>query len=288
MTIAHELIGRFANLTRHYHLQRFDPLIRIIHNPDKQKKRSIKKIILINNETLFSIDTSSYLEWTLFFYGEYEPFTQKLITSMVKPGSVALDIGANIGIHTITLAKATGPTGKVYSFEPHPTIFNKLITNISLNNLQWVHPIKTALTDTSGTAILCGFDHQTSNEGTSALGNKASEQPLQKNQFHVTTITLDDFVALHNITKLDIIKIDVEGHEINVFNGAIKTLTTLKPIIIFEDSAKNVIVENSPIRKLFNDLSYTLYAIHYNHLSELTHNHKGYNFLAVPPFNTNK
>lgn len=272
MTLAHKLICKIATLSRTHKLRRLDPLFRLIHNPDNRKENAVKRAIVLDNKLVFNIDTSSYLEWTMFFYGDYEPFIQKIIMSVLRPGDIVIDVGANIGIHSLVMAQTVGKTGAVYSFEPHPIIFNKLVTNIGLNNMRWVHPIKAALSDSSGQAVLQGFG-ESSNQGTSTL----CTSDKTNNQFQIKTITLDEFVASTKIPSLSLIKIDVEGHELNVLQGAIKTLATFKPLIIFENSKKNIPCE------LFWNLGYAIYQIHHDHVTpSIMANTKGYNFLAIP------
>lgn len=280
MALKDNIICRIANVTRRKNLRRLDPFLRFLHNPDNRKKHSIKRTIHLKDCGLFDIDTSSYLEWTLFFYGQYEPFTQKIIKTFVKKGDVVLDIGANIGIHSCTLAHAVGPNGCVYSFEPHPKIFNKLVTNVSLNKFSWVYPEKIALSDSTGVAQLHGFGDNDGNEGTSSLEERAVGL---ENVFDVKTMTLDDFVASRKLQKINALKMDVEGHELHVFKGAVETIRTFRPLIIFEDSKKEIINSGSQIRKLLEKLSYRLYEIKYDHLTEMNdEGTKNYNFLALP------
>ncbi len=275
-------ICRIANKTRKYKLHKLDPLLRKLHNPDKRQQHSINQILRLSNGLFYHIDTASYLEWTLFFYGEYDSYIQSIFRSLLRQGDITIDVGANIGIHTLEQARIVGNTGTVYSFEPHPVIYEKLKKNIKLNHMHWVEAFPIALSDQSGNAQLFGFDN--ANQGTSSLENKMSSS--KANPLTIQTQTLDSFVTEQKINALHLLKVDIEGHELKFFLGALKTIAQFKPIIVFEDSEKNIIGRKNIITKLLQKLSYTMYAIHYNHLQEISlfedKEIATYNFLALP------
>ncbi|MCK4264810.1 FkbM family methyltransferase [Candidatus Babeliales bacterium] len=286
MYFKNRLILKIASITRKRKLYKLDWILRKIYNPEKRKSNYIDAAVLLNNRLLMRLNTSSYLEWYIFFYGIYEPMISRLINFVLKPGGVAIDVGANIGAHSLVMGQQVGRSGKVYCFEPHPQIIERLIENISLNGMDYIIPIKLGLANNSGVATLFGFDGKDSNQGTSTLV-KTETTPIDGPKFEVKTITLDEFSKKERLERLDLLKIDVEGGEIGVLLGGLETIQKLKPFIIFEynssrDPDKKVF---SHISNLFKDFKYRLYIINHNLLIDLDkvdQFSKEFNLLAVP------
>lgn len=275
MSIKERLICKLASFTRKRRLERWDRFLRIIYNPDKRQKDSIKRILFID-DLLFRIDTASYLEWTLFFYGGYEFFVSKLFERFVQPGCVVADIGANIGIHTLKLGTLVGPCGAVYAFEPHPEICCKLRENIKLNQISCINVVQIGLAEKSGEFILQGFDKTTSNHGTSFL---VTDDVIDKNnavdRYKVRVLRFDDWAESKKLERLDFIKIDVEGIDVEVLNGAMQTISKFKPVIIFEycqktDTIKNQLQTFKEVKIRLDFLGYKFYFVKHNYLEDFT------------------
>lgn len=279
--VRNKCVKKLAQWTRKYQGTRFDPALRMFYNPDKRNNDAMDCIIETRDGTLFRVNTASYLEWTLFFYGTYEPFIQSLIRQFVHPGDVCIDVGANIGIHTSTMARATTYRGQVVSFEPHPQLISKLEENMGLNHFSWVTVEPYALSDKQGEAILYSFDGHDSNQGTSTL---CSELISSKKTFSVKTRTLDDYLKYSPITSVNFIKIDVEGHEKSVFLGSQKTIEMHRPYIIFEHNRQQP-EDTFFIIKMLSDYAYCFYAVYYQQLVPLSLSDQALdasNVLAVP------
>ena len=118
---------------------------------------------------LFNFDTRNYIEYKLFAEGYYEKEVTLLMQNYVAVGDTVLDIGANIGVHSLNLAKMVGKTGKVYAFEPIPFLREKLLANIKLNQASQISIIPVALSDENFT-IKTSFDSNTNN-GTFFIAN---------------------------------------------------------------------------------------------------------------------
>lgn len=254
------------------------PFLRIIYNPDTRQNDSIKRIIFIDG-LLFKIDTASYLEWSLFFYGGYEVFISKLFKRFVQPGAVVTDIGANIGIHTLRLGDLVGPGGMVYAFEPHPDVCKRLRENINLNQLSSVRVMQVGLSERSGEFILQGFDKNSSNQGTSFLVmDDEIEKNITANRYAVKVLRFDDWVKSEKLERLDFIKIDVEGFDLEVLSGAIETISKFKPVIIFEYCQKNDAVKNQVnvfknVKTCLDLLGYKFYIVKHDYLVDFNENH---------------
>lgn len=136
-----------------------------------------------------------------------------------------LDIGANIGAHTFSMAKLVGPKGMIIAFEPMKWAHDKLKTNIELNSFSNIVIEKIALSnknDTGSAAFRTSWDkYDSSSDGISAEPSIVFQQ-------------LDNYVKIHNISSIDFIKLDVDGFEYKIIEGAIETLNKFKPTIIME------------------------------------------------------
>jgi len=147
---------------------------------------------------------------------------------------IFVDIGANIGKYTIKIAKQLGNEGQAISIEPEPSNFQILKKNIELNNLKNVHALNLACSSKEG---FIDFYINKSGTGAHSLIKKT------KNKISVKSSKLDNVLLTLNLPKADLIKIDVEGAEIEVLKGAKKTLKKHPKLIIeIEDSSnlKNV------------------------------------------------
>lgn len=279
--IKNKFIHKLARWTRDQESTRFDAALRLLYNPDKRQQDAIDCIITSRDGGMFHINTASYLEWMLFFYGTYEPFIQKLIRQFVQAGDVCIDVGANIGIHAATMARATGRTGQVIAFEPHPQLVPRLEENMLLNHFDWVTVEPRALSDQQGTATLYSFDGRDSNQGTSTLckGLNGSSKT-----FSVDMVTLDDYCQQQKIKRIDFIKIDVEGHELAVIAGAQQTIHQLRPTILFEHN-RQLPEDTHTIMDTLSQQSYRFYAVYYHQIVPLSASQKSIdasNILAIP------
>jgi FkbM family methyltransferase len=142
--------------------------------------------------------------------GEYEAFR-----SVVRPGMVALDVGANVGSYSVLLGQWVGSSGKVFAFEPAPVAHAGLVNHIALNGLDGVvHPVAAAIGDREGFAPFVASP--TAGEGRLAASSDTSSTS-------VPTMTIDSFCLARDINP-DFIKIDVEGWELPALRGARKTI----------------------------------------------------------------
>jgi FkbM family methyltransferase len=160
----------------------------------------------------------------------YEPEAMQNIRRLLKAGDCCIDVGANLGYYTISLAKWVGPSGLVVAFEPFPGNFAILQKNIHLNHLQNVVLEPSALSDCNGSLqLICDVDEQFS--ATPSFGGYAVEG--DRVSVNVPTRRLDDYVA--GLGKApNLIKIDVEGAELTVLEGARRTLAVARPILLVE------------------------------------------------------
>ena len=160
--------------------------------------------------------------------GVYEPETIDFVLNYLKPGLNFVDVGANVGAFTVPAAKKVSPSGRVLSIEPSPTIFSYLETNVRENGLSNVYLKQCAIFNQD--ANLPFYEAPTDHFGMGSLAPQFSSKPTA-----VAGKTLDHMLSEEGIEHVDLLKVDVEGFEFHVFQGARKLLTSEKPpLIVFE------------------------------------------------------
>jgi FkbM family methyltransferase len=163
--------------------------------------------------------------------GIWEEFETELISKLIKPGDTVVDIGANIGYYTLIAAKTVGNDGRVYSFEPEPNNYELLVKNVKINDYTNAITVQKALSNKRGKLTL--FMDKT-NFGAHSLSQKNIIS--QKGGFvTVETTTLDDFFGnFEKDSKIDFIKMDAEGAEGLIVEGAQGILKQNKIKILME------------------------------------------------------
>lgn len=163
-------------------------------------------------------------------YGEYFESEVNVFRRFMTPGDVAVDVGANIGAHTLALARLAGDRGFVYAVEPQRLVFQTLCANIALNSLNNVHCLNAAAGDAPGWLRLTDPDPEAPNNFGGAQVAQLAGAPLAP---PVASITLDDLLDL---PAVKLVKIDVEGMEAAVLRGARRTLDRCKPLLYVENA----------------------------------------------------
>lgn len=154
--------------------------------------------------------------------GYYDKEETELIRSIVSPGMIVLDVGANIGYFSLIAAKALNMSGYIYAFEPEPKTFELLTKNIETNGMQsLIQPVQKGLSARAGVLEL--FRDPIN------MGNHSYDSKNINNEFEsikTLVVTLDDFLSetRRKDIKIDLMKIDVQGAEGLVFEGATNTL----------------------------------------------------------------
>lgn len=152
---------------------------------------------------------------SLFFAGAYEPTFQKLAGAMDLRGRICIDVGANIGVHTLPLASLVGPAGRVFAFEPDNLNFALLKKNLAENGIMNVEAIQAAAGAAAGTGSLKRSDW---NYGDHRL------RSVRDGKGEIRIVPLDDVLETVAAGSVKFIKIDVQGYEAAVLRGARYTL----------------------------------------------------------------
>lgn len=163
-----------------------------------------------------------YVGASLIACGEFSEHEVELFRSIVESGDVVLDIGANIGAHTVPLAQMVGLTGRVIAFEPQADQFHLLCANVALNHLWNVQTQRMALGERAGSIPVPRLDPNSRNNfGGLSLGGAGDP---------VAVLALDSVP----MPRLDFLKIDVEGMELSVLKGARNTIEQHSPVLYVE------------------------------------------------------
>jgi FkbM family methyltransferase len=201
------LIARFAPLNRQY----ASPSLRYVHRDG------------INYE----LDLSDFMEWFLYFGLQVEP--RESLLDLAQEGAIVIDVGANIGEVAMKLAARAGARGRVFAFEPSPVVCAKLRKNLALNEFRNIEVLPLGLGSEPGSFRLATPTE--SNRGGLRISSSGEE---------IQVITLDQFMGQKQLTRLDLIKIDVEGFEMHVLRGAKALLERLGPVLFIELNDQNL------------------------------------------------
>ena len=201
---------------------------------------------------MFKMKTNqtSYVTKLLYWKGPETFEYTSIFIELIKNCETFFDVGANTGYYSLMAAKANKKI-KIHGFEPSSGPLHYLNENVSLNGFEdqvTIHPI--ALSSSKGTATFYEVANRKYSYLKHNLGGVGSlKQDRLKNSFAVKTETLDQFVAIHNINNIDLIKIDTEGTEHMILLGATNVISEARPIIICETLFNKIEAELEAIMK---------------------------------------
>lgn len=173
----------------------------------------------------------------IYLHGVHEPATTSFLMSTVGQGSTAIDVGANAGYFALLLADLAGPSGRVHAFEPNPELFDLLRSSAALRAVSNLVPVRAALGESEGLNDLY-LSTDSANSGLSTMSPQVAGQGAAT--VKVATRTLDGYCTEHSLAP-DIVKVDVEGHELAVLDGARVMLANRAPayVICELETARN-------------------------------------------------
>lgn len=184
------------------------------------------------------------LERELYYHGTYESGTLQLMEQLLPPGGTFVDAGANIGLMTLHAAQIVGRTGRVLAFEPQPTTHDILQRNVALNGFSWTAVHALALGETAGTATIYAREH-VGRGGSSLYAPEAQASGVE-----VEVDTLDNKIT----GPVDLLKVDVEGHEVPVLEGARQLLSGAHPPAVIVECSSGTAGNRMAILALFAQL----------------------------------
>jgi FkbM family methyltransferase len=185
----------------------------------------------------FNCALHEHISSQVFWRGSYSSAELSWMGQVIKKDWVFFDIGANKGEFSLFAAKRL-TQGKVIAFEPVPSLCAELQQNILLNHFQQVRVVCKGLSDCQGEAIIYNAREKYDNEWN--LGTYSIYQGNKTNTAFgkIELMVLDDFVKSENMERLDLMKIDIEGAEWKMLQGARETIARFKPLILVELNAE--------------------------------------------------
>lgn len=181
-----------------------------------------RTVIATIGGSTYELDLGETIDVALYL-GQYERDVAAALQRYCRPGMTVLDIGANIGAHTLPIGRLVTKTGAVYAFEPMEFAFRKLSRNVSLNDAAHIHPVHAALGEARAEGLV--LNYRSSWQTTGGRADHASA---------VDVIRLDDWCRAHAVDAVGLIKIDVDGNEFAAFTGGAELLRRCRPAVVME------------------------------------------------------
>jgi FkbM family methyltransferase len=203
------------------------------------------------------VDISKSMGAAIYWRGAHDWAPIFVLGKILRKGQTIIDVGANQGEYSLWAVKQTGQNGKVIAFEPMDGLFEQLKTNFSLNPSyqKALIPIKTGLSDKPGQLSLYGKEGD--NEGVNTMFPTDSHTVLIQ---EIKLDSLDHQLKELNCGHVDLIKVDVEGAELQVLKGALRTLEAHRPYLMIEINREACLAggyEPEEIFELLRPLGYT-------------------------------
>jgi FkbM family methyltransferase len=221
---------------------------------------TIRKAIVDNDVSIF-VDLFERIQSYMYFIGEYERYETKKFTSAIESGDVILDLGANIGYFSMIASKRLGKEGHVYAFEASPKIYELLCKNCSLSQINNITPLRLAVADRES-VLSFKLPQNLQEQGSGSLSSNGT------GDIEVQAITIDGFIQKEKLSRLDSIKMDIEGAELKAFFGMKETICRYQPKIIFEFSPARYeerdISEFKSLVELMSELGYMFQILNKN------------------------
>ena len=230
-------------------------IARLLANPDKQKQYLFVKRHKFGFNYSGSLD--SFIDWCIYFIGIFNEREINLIKDVgksLKEKNVFLDIGSNTGEFCMTMAQIFP---KVIGVEPFIHVYEQSLVNAKINNLSNIRVFNIALGEKKDKTKI--FIPTTNNKGIATI--IPPEKTTNFIEKEVLMLTADDFLADNNIEKIEIVKLDAQGYEINVLSGMKKILIDFKPIIFFDVHPKRNLKEDSQKMFEFFPQSYKIFGV---------------------------
>jgi len=198
---------------------------------------------------------SEHMQRRIFWMGFYSADIVALLKNVLTPGMVVVDVGANIGEVTLVSAQCVGNAGSVIAFEPVNVIANRLAEHVRINDLEQVVIIRDALGEAVKKRVpiyaSCGQDVSDEHQGLASLyGEGEDQEPIE----FVNITTLDETVASLCLSRVDLIKIDIEGGELACLQGAENVLRRFRPMLVVEVQAFSARQAGWDVSELFQYL----------------------------------
>ncbi len=227
-------------------LSKYKPLREVIYKIGKKDIKDKYLIIkMISEDYLLLVNTSDHWSKLPITWGKIESPEDKFVKKIIKKGDTVFDIGAHWGGFSILFGKLVGETGKVYSFEPSSLNFRYLKKNVCINNLKNIIRIYKYAVGSKEEVIKLALAESSSGHNSIVR----SDIPVKRYE-EVKQISLDNFIEKNHIDKIDFLKVDVEGYELEVLKGFEKNLQKLNKFWLFIEYSPSFMEESKALELL--------------------------------------
>ena len=207
----------------------------------------LTEVVETDQGPMLLLKTDTVISKSIRESGDYAREEKALLAELIREGDTAIDVGANIGSHTLFLARKVGGDGRVYSFEAQRFLFQILSGNVALNSLRNVWCVPAALGNRQGRVDVPVPDYGRDNN----YGGYSLDFATFKESGYM--LRLDDIP----LESCHLIKIDVEGMELDVLQGAQKTVATFRPMLYLENNRRDK--SEALLDFISNELGYQIY-----------------------------
>jgi len=215
-------------------------------DPKPPEEPGFNRLIQCRHGLMLYNVNDTHVGRSLSIYGEWCEPEVEIFSQILRKGDVAIDVGANIGAHTVPMAKLVGAKGTIIAFEPQRVVFQTLCANIAHNSLANVFCYQSAIGDQPGTILVPPLDPNAKNNfGAFTVSGFQQGEP-------VGMIRLDDLP----IRACRLIKIDVEGMELSVLRGAEQLIRGCMPVLYVENNRP---AQSRELIRFIHLLGYDLY-----------------------------
>jgi FkbM family methyltransferase len=185
-----------------------------------------ERVVSTHYKFRYKADLGDWLGQYVYLTGVYEPPTAHVISTLLNPGDTFIDVGANSGFFTLLASRQVGPTGRVLSFEPLPSMRRRIMENLSINGMENVTLYGVALSNSVGEVTF--YEGPQGHKGLSSIRPIGEASTI----LQVPTMQLDDLAD--KVQSVKLIKIDVEGAEQLVIQGMANLIAQHHPNLIIE------------------------------------------------------
>jgi len=221
---------------------RRDDLMGLLRGPGRLGTLALKRC---RHGAMLYVKTDMYVGRSLDLYGEFSEAEGRFLAGLLLPGNLAIDAGANIGAHTLTMARAVAPGGIVLAYEPQRILHQVLCANLALNEVDNVHARQAALGAGPAVTRVPAIDYsRQGNFGGVTMGAEQGE-----------VVRVETIDALR-LRQLALLKADVEGMEAEILQGAAETIRRLRPLLYVEADREDKL---AALIELIRSLEYRLW-----------------------------
>ncbi|MEG5081485.1 FkbM family methyltransferase [Microcoleus sp. AT8-B4] len=199
------------------------------------KLESYFTYVPFEGQILLAVESNfrSYATGVLISEGDWFEKEMEFWRNSIQPGMTIIDVGANVGVYTFSAARRVGSKGRVLAVEPFSSCVRCLQESCKIGNFDWVKVCAGAASDREGKARL---SLSLASELNKIVVGESAEKMEPGTFEDVTCFTLDSLIEQENLSTVDFIKIDAEGHELSVLTGSDKILSEFSPTILYENT----------------------------------------------------